>query len=62
MKMIALFFVLSFAPICCLAQGPAETVNPHEATTKATYLVIYRPGSAWLCCRLRLRKRFFLPD
>lgn len=48
MKMIALFFVLGFAPICCLAQDLAETVNPQEATTKATYLVIYRPGPAWL--------------
>ncbi len=48
MKMIALFFVLGFAPICCLAQGPAETVNSQEVTTKATYFVIYRPGPAWL--------------
>ncbi|HEY4272054.1 MAG TPA: YciI family protein [Candidatus Udaeobacter sp.] len=48
MKMIALFFVLGVAQIYCFAQGLAETVNPQEATTKATYLVIYRPGPAWL--------------
>ena len=48
MKMIALFFVLGCTPMYCLAQDPGETVNPQEATTKATYLVIYRPGPAWL--------------
>ena len=48
MKIIALFFVLGFAPRCCFAQGPAKIVKPQEATTKATYLVIYRPGPAWL--------------
>jgi uncharacterized protein YciI len=48
MKMIALFFVFGLAPICCFAQGVAETVNPQEAIRKATYLVIYRPGTAWL--------------
>lgn len=44
MKMIALFLVLGFAPICCLEKGFAEPVNP----PKVTYLVIYRPGPAWL--------------
>ena len=48
MKMITLFFVLGFAPVCCLAQALAETVNSQETIAKATYLVIYRPGPAWL--------------
>jgi hypothetical protein len=48
MKMITLFFVLGFAPVCCLAPALAETVNSQEAIAKATYLVIYRPGPAWL--------------
>ena len=48
MKMIILFFVLCLAPVCCLAQALAETVNSQEAIAKATYLVIYRPGPAWL--------------
>ncbi len=30
------------------AQGIAEPVNPQEAATKVTYLVVYRPGPAWL--------------
>jgi uncharacterized protein YciI len=48
MKMIAMFFMLGVAPICCLAQAVSETGNPSEAITKTTYLVIYRPGPAWL--------------
>jgi uncharacterized protein YciI len=48
MRVIALFFALGFAPMYGPSQGVAETVNPQEATTKATYLVIYRPGPAWL--------------
>jgi hypothetical protein len=43
MKMIAMFFMLGVAPICCPAQAANETVNPSEAITKPTYLVIYRP-------------------
>lgn len=38
--------MLAFALICCTADGLAET--PQEATPKKTYLVIYRPGLAWL--------------
>jgi hypothetical protein len=48
MKTITVFFVFGFASICCLAQAPPGTGRPPEATTKATYLVIYRPGPAWL--------------
>jgi hypothetical protein len=48
MRMIALLFVLAFAPICYFPQDLAKTVNPQEPTTKATYLVIYRPGPAWV--------------
>ena len=47
---IILFLVLSLAPIYCPAQAQSltETVNPHQTATKATYLVVYRPGPAWL--------------
>jgi uncharacterized protein YciI len=48
MRMIALFPVLGLALMSDPAQGLAETVNPQEPTTKATYLVLYRPGPAWL--------------
>src|SRR5262245_14425139 len=48
MRMVALFLVLSLAPICSSAQGPTETANPQETASKATYLVLYRPGPAWL--------------
>ena len=48
MRMVALFLVLSLAPICSSAQSPTQTVNPEETATKATYLVLYRPGPAWL--------------
>ena len=46
--MVALFLVLSLAPICSSAQGPTETANPQETASKATYLALYRPGPAWL--------------
>jgi uncharacterized protein YciI len=45
---IILFLVLNLAPMNCRAQSPTQTVNPQQATTKATYLVVYRPGPAWL--------------
>ena len=48
MKTITMFFVFGFAPICFLAQAPTETGKLPEPTKKATYLVIYRPGPAWL--------------
>jgi uncharacterized protein len=44
--MAALLFVLSLAPACSRAQSAAETVNPQAS--KVTYLVLYRPGPAWL--------------
>src|SRR5207244_8043621 len=48
MVRIALFFVVALALMYCPAQGLAETTNPQETATKATYLIIYRPGPAWL--------------
>jgi uncharacterized protein YciI len=48
MVRIALFFVLGFALMCCPPQNLAGTVNPQETATKTTYLIIYRPGPAWL--------------
>jgi uncharacterized protein YciI len=48
MVRIALFFVLGVALTCCPVEGRAEMINPQEAATKATHLVFYRPGPAWL--------------
>jgi uncharacterized protein YciI len=48
MRMVALFLVLSLAPIYSSAQSLTETANPQETAAKATYLVLYRPGPAWL--------------
>ena len=48
MRMVALFLVLSLVAMYSSAQSPIETTNPHEAATKATYLVLYRPGPKWL--------------
>ena len=48
MRIAALSLVLSLAPIYSPAQSLTETATPHEAPTKATYLVLYRPGPAWL--------------
>ena len=48
MRTVALFLVLSLVPMYSSAQSPAESANPQEAATKATYLVLYRPGPAWL--------------
>ena len=44
MRMIALFLAL----MCSPTQGFSEPVNPQQPATKATYLVLYRPGPAWL--------------
>jgi len=46
--MVALFLVISLAPIYSPAQNPTETAISQETATKATYLVLYRPGPAWL--------------
>src|SRR5256885_16427646 len=48
MVRIALFVVLALALMFCPAQALAETTNPQETGRKATYLIIYRPGPAWL--------------
>ena len=48
MVRIALFFVLGLALMNRPAQSLAGTGNPQETGTKTTYLVIYRPGPAWL--------------
>ena len=48
MRIAALFLVLSVTSMYCPAQGLAETANRQQAVTKATYLVVYRPGPAWL--------------
>jgi uncharacterized protein YciI len=48
MRIVALFLVLSLAPMYSSAQSQTETTDPHEAGTKATYLVLYRPGPTWL--------------
>jgi len=46
MRIVALFLVLGFALMYRPAKNLAET--PREAAPKATYLVVYRPGPAWL--------------
>src|SRR5215468_4827148 len=48
MRMIALFLILSLGAIYSSAQSPTETASPRETASKATYLVFYRPGPAWL--------------
>jgi uncharacterized protein YciI len=46
MRIVPLFLALGFALMYSPAKNLAET--PLEAAPKATYLVIYRPGPAWL--------------
>src|SRR5262245_55778420 len=48
MRMVALFLMLSLVATYSSAQSPTETADPPETATKATYLVLYRPGPAWL--------------
>jgi uncharacterized protein YciI len=48
MKTKALFVVLSLAMVCCPAHVPSQSINTQDAAAKTTYLVIYRPGPAWL--------------
>src|ERR1700750_1929831 len=48
MRMVVFLLVLALAPIYSPAQSPTQTANSQETTTKATYLVLYRPGPAWL--------------
>jgi uncharacterized protein YciI len=47
-RVVALVLILSLAPMYSSAQSATETTNSHEAAIKATYLVLYRPGPAWL--------------
>ena len=46
--MVALLLVLGLAPTYSSAQTLTETASPQETATKATYLVLYRPGPGWL--------------
>jgi uncharacterized protein YciI len=48
MRMLALSLVLNLAPVISPAQSVTETASPQKTVTKATYLVLYRPGPAWL--------------
>ena len=48
MRMVALFLVISLPPMYSPAQSPAQTANPQQTVIKPTYLVLYRPGPAWL--------------
>ena len=48
MRMVALFLVLSIAATYSSAQNPTGTADPPATAGKATYLVLYRPGPAWL--------------
>ncbi len=48
MRMVALLFVLGFATAYSRAQNATEMVDPPKTASKANYLVIYRPGPAWL--------------
>jgi uncharacterized protein YciI len=47
-RIIAVFVVLSLAPIYSSAQSLPEMVKLQETAAKATYLVLYWPGPAWL--------------
>ena len=48
MRMVALFLMLSLVAAYSSAQSPTQTTDPQETATKTTYLVLYRPGPAWL--------------
>src|SRR5215472_5739956 len=48
MKMVALLLVLGLAPTYSSAQTLTETASPQETATKATYLILYRPGPGWV--------------
>jgi uncharacterized protein len=48
MKMNACLLGLTFALICFSSRSIAAENGPQQEQTKATYLVIYRPGPAWL--------------
>ena len=48
MKVILLLLVLSIIPMFSSAQDLTETIKPTATEAKTTYLVLYRPGPAWL--------------
>src|ERR1041384_3604060 len=48
MKIIALLLGLSFVPATLSAQSIPGATTPQETANKATYLILYRPGPAWL--------------
>jgi uncharacterized protein YciI len=48
MKMNACLLGLTFALICSSSRGIAAENEPQQEHKKVTYLVIYRPGPAWL--------------
>ena len=48
MKMNACLLALTFALIYSSSRSIAAENGPQQEQTKATYLVIYRPGPAWL--------------
>ena len=48
MRMVAFFLALIFAAAYSSGQSPTEKADPTGTTGKATYLVLYRPGPAWL--------------
>src|SRR5215813_9716180 len=48
MKVNAHLLGVSLALICASSQSIAAENEPQQEQTKATYLVIYRPGPAWL--------------
>jgi uncharacterized protein YciI len=48
MKMNACLLGMTFALICSSSRSIAADNEPQQEQTNVTYLVIYRPGSAWL--------------
>ncbi len=48
MKMNACLLGLTFALICSSSRSIAAENEPQQEQKKVTYLVIYRPGPAWL--------------
>lgn len=52
MKTTACLLTLVFALICVSFQGIHADPEPQQKEAKTTYLVIYRPGPAWLAGKL----------
>jgi uncharacterized protein YciI len=48
MKMNACLLGMTFALICSSSRSIAADNEPQQEQTNVTYLVIYRPGPAWL--------------